>query len=249
MNMPPNLKKFFEENPDVKSAASDMEGNIWFIPFIADGKAEKGWFIRKDWLDKFRLEEPKNVDELYNVLTAFVNEDPNGNGQKDEIGFFHRNTIEGIEGLLGLWDAYIGFRAVDGKVIYGPFEPEYGVAMENLAKWYKEGLIDKEIFTRGGKARDILLADNVGGLTHDFFASTGNYNDQLSGKIEGFAFDPMLPPADVNGIVKEPTSRDRAKNYGWGIGAQNPDPVATIKYFDFWFTEEGKRDGKLRYGR
>lgn len=237
----PNLKKFLEENPDVRSAASDMEGNIWFIPFIQDGLPEKGWFIRKDWLDKLGLEEPKTVDELYTVLTAFVNEDPNGNNIKDEIGFFHRNTILGIEGLLGLWNAYPKFQAFDDKVIYGPMEPEYGVAMENLAKWYKEGLIDKEIFTRGGKARDILLADNVGGLTHDFFASTGNYNEQLSDKIEGFSFDPMLPPADVNGVVKEPTVRDKAKNYGWGISYTNPDPVATIKYFDFWFTEEGRR--------
>lgn len=237
----PNLKKFMDENPDVKSAASDLDGNIWFIPFISDGVAEKGWFIRKDWLDKLGLEEPKTVEDLHAVLTAFVNNDPNGNGAKDEIGFFHRNTTIGIDGLLALWNGYSDFRVFDGKVIYGPMEPEFGIAMENLAQWYKEGLIDKELFTRGGKARDILLADNLGGLTHDFFASTGNYNDQLADKIEGFAFDPMLPPADVDGVVKEPSKRDRAKNYGWGISATNPDAVATIKYFDFWFTEEGRR--------
>ncbi|MFD0715372.1 hypothetical protein [Paenibacillus sp. GCM10027626] len=237
----PHLKKFLEENPDVRSASSDNEGNIWFIPFIADGEAEKGWFIRKDWLEKLNLEVPKTVDDLYNVLTAFVNNDPNGNNKKDEVGFFHRNTSIGIEGLMALWNAYTDYRAFDNKVIYGPLEPEYGDAMTNMAKWYKEGLIDKEIFTRGGKARDILLADNVGGLTHDFFASTGNYNEQLQSKIEGFRFEPMLPPADVNGVVKEPSKRDRAKNYGWGIAHSNPDAVATIKYFDFWFTEEGRR--------
>lgn len=237
----PNLKKFLEENPDVKSAASDNEGNIWFIPFVADGEAEKGWFVRKDWLEKLSLEEPKTVDDLYNVLTAIVNKDPNGNQKKDEVGFFHRNTTIGIEGLLALWNAYMDYRVFDGKVIFGPLEAEYGTAMENMAKWYNEGLIDKEIFTRGSKARDILLADNLGSLTHDFFASTGNYNEQLESKIEGFRFDPMLPPADVNGKVKEPSKRDRAKNYGWGIAHSNSDPVAAIKYFDFWFTEEGRR--------
>lgn len=237
----PHLKKFMEDNPDVRSATSDNDGNIWFIPFIADGEAEKGWFIRKDWLEKLGLPEPKTVDELHDVLTAFVTQDPNGNNKKDEVGFFHRNTTIGIEGLMALWNAYPDYRAFDNKVVYGPLEPEYGVAMENMAKWYKEGLIDKEIFTRGSKARDILLADNVGGLTHDFFASTGNYNEQLESKIPGFRFDPMLPPADVNGVVKEPSKRDRAKNYGWGIAHSNPDPVATIKYFDFWFTEEGRR--------
>ncbi|GAA0399933.1 hypothetical protein [Paenibacillus motobuensis] len=237
----PHLKKFLEDNPDVRSAASDIDGKIWFIPFIQDGEAEKGWFIRKDWLEKLGLEEPKNVDELHDVLTAFVNDDPNGNNKKDEVGFFHRNTSLGIEGLMALWNGYPGYRVFDGKVIYGPLENEYGVAMENMVQWYKEGLIDKEIFTRGGKARDILLADNVGGLTHDFFASTGNYNEQLEGKIDGFQFNPMLPPADVNGKVKEPSKRDRARNFGWGISYSNPDPVATIKYFDFWFTEEGRR--------
>ncbi|MGN7382706.1 extracellular solute-binding protein [Paenibacillus sp. SAFN-117] len=237
----PHLKQFLQDNPDVRSAASDNDGNIWFIPFVADGEAEKGWFIRKDWLEKLGLEEPKTVDELHNVLTAFVNNDPNGNNKKDEVGFFHRNTSIGIEGLMALWNAYPDYRAFDGKVVFGPLEDDYGVAMENIAQWYKEGLIDKEIFTRGSKARDILLADNVGGLTHDFFASTGNYNEQLASKIPGFRFEPMLPPADVNGVVKEPSKRDRAKNYGWGISHSNPDPVATIKYFDFWFTEEGRR--------
>lgn len=237
----PNLKKFLAENPDVKSAASDMEGNLWYIPFVADGQAEKGWFIRKDWLTKLGLEEPKTVDELYKVLTAFATQDPNGNGKKDEVGFFHRNITLGIDGLLALWNGYQDYRVFDGKVIFGPMQPEYGVAMENVAKWYKEGLIDKEIFTRGIKARDILLADDLGGLTHDFFASTGSYNDQLASKIEGFAFNPMLPPADVNGVVKEPSKREMIKTYGWGISSTNPDPVATIKYFDFWFTEEGRR--------
>lgn len=237
----PHLKKFFEENPDVKSASSDVDGNIWYIPYIADGLTEKGWFIRKDWLDKLGLEEPKTVDELHDVIAAFVTKDPNGNNKKDEIGFFHRNTTLGIEGLMALWNAYPSYRAFDNKVIFGPLEKEYGVAMENMVNWYKEGLIDKEIFTRGGKARDILLADNVGGLTHDYFGSTGNYNDQLVSKIQGFRFDPMLPPADVNGVVKEPTKRGRARDYGWGISHSNPDPVATIKYFDFWFTEEGRR--------
>ncbi|PWW02389.1 carbohydrate ABC transporter substrate-binding protein (CUT1 family) [Paenibacillus cellulosilyticus] len=237
----PHLKKFLDDNPDVRSASSDKEGNIWFIPFIQDGLTQKGWFIREDWLSKLGLQEPKTVEELHNVLTAFVTKDPNGNGQKDEVGYFSRDTNKGLEGLLALWNAYLGYRVFDDKVIYGPLQSEFGTALENMAKWYKEGLIDKEIFTRGVKARDILLAENTGGLTHDYFASTGNYNDQLASKIQGFQFNPMLPPADVNGVVKEPTRRPRATNHGWGISYSNPDPVATIKYFDFWFTEEGRR--------
>ena len=40
------------------------------------------YYIRKDWLEKLGLEEPKTVDELYNVLVTFRDKDPNGNGKK-----------------------------------------------------------------------------------------------------------------------------------------------------------------------
>lgn len=237
----PDLKKFLDENPHVKSMASDMDGNIWFIPYVPDGRTERGWFIRKDWLEKLGLEEPKTVEELHTVLTAFANEDPNGNNKKDEVPFMSRSKMVGLYGLMSLWGAVPDFYAIDGKVIFGPCEEEYGVALTNIAQWYKEGLIDKEYFTRDSKARDILLGDNVGGMTHDFFASTGSYNEIFEGKIEGFRFEPIAPPADIDGVIKEYTSREKVKSYGWGISHSNPDPIAAIKYFNFWFTEEGAR--------
>lgn len=237
----PHLKKFLDENPDVKAMATGPDGKLWFIPFVQDGKAQSGWFIRQDWLDKLGLKAPKTVDELHEVLKAFREKDPNGNGKKDEIPYFHRNSKPGIEDLLILWKAYPSFYAVDGKVVFGPKEKEYKTALENISTWYKEDLIDKEIYTRGAKARDILLADNIGGATHDLFGSTANYNDQLKDKINGFLFAPITPPAGVDGKVREATKRPRARTYGWGIASSNKHKVETIKYFDFWFTEEGRR--------
>lgn len=43
-------------------------------------------FWRKDWLDKLGLEVPKTLDDYEKVLTAFVEEDPDGNGKKDTAG-------------------------------------------------------------------------------------------------------------------------------------------------------------------
>lgn len=237
----PNLKKFFEENPDVKKVAAGPDGKIWFIPFILDGDAQSGWFIREDWLNKLGLKQPKTVDEYYEVLKAFRDKDPNGNGKKDEIPYFHRSPELGISDLFVFWKAEKAFFEKDGKVKFGPYEEEYKTALENISKWYAEGLIDKEIFTRGGKARDILLSANTGGSTHDWFASTANYNDMLKSKINGFSFEPITPPAGVDGIVREATKRVRAKNFGWGISSKNKHKVETIKYFDFWFSVEGRR--------
>ena len=88
----PNIKAYFDENPDQRKALEWIDGKIYYIPCIGDGDVSMGWFIREDWLDNLGLEMPKNVDEYYNVLKAFKTQDPNGNGIDDEIPYFNRNA-------------------------------------------------------------------------------------------------------------------------------------------------------------
>lgn len=240
----PNIKAFMDEHSNIKTHATAADGNIYHIPFIPDGDAAEGWFIRQDWLDTLGLEQPKNVEELYTVLKAFREQDPNGNGEKDEIPFFSRtanNPGRVLADFAQLWGAHDADGwYIDGSTVkYGPIEPEFAVAYENLAQWYSEELIDPEIYTRGKTARDFALKENVGGMSHDWFGSTSGYNDKV--EIEGFKYLPFAPPADVNGNAYERTVRSKLHWGGWGIAVTNPDPVATIKYFDFWFTEEGRR--------
>ena len=43
-------------------------------------------------MDKLGLKMPETTEELREVLGAFVNDDPNGNGKKDEIGMLGATT-------------------------------------------------------------------------------------------------------------------------------------------------------------
>ena len=238
----PHIKAFFSSHPRIKKHATASDGKIYHIPFIPDGDSACGWFIRMDWLKKLNLEVPKNIDELYTVLKAFKEGDPNGNGEADEIPFFNRNTThtEKLADLLLLWGAHEKWYLDGDTVKFGPMEPAYKTAYENLAKWYSEGLIDMEIFTRGKTARDVVLRANTGGMTHDWFASTSGYNDKIT-DIDGFSFLPFAPPADINGEVIERTVRSKLSWGGWAISSSNKHLIETIKYFDFFFTEEGRR--------
>lgn len=179
-------------------------------------------------------------------MKAFRDKDPNGNGLKDEVPYFAREEIDAVR-LINLWDArvsgserYGDFAVYDGKLRHPWAEENYKTGISNVAKWYKEGLIDKEIFTRGARSREYLLGNNLGGMTHDWFASTSTYNDALSPKIEGFALKPMLPPKTVSGERFEDSRRLRVQPVGWAISATNEHPVETIKYFDFWFSQQGR---------
>ena len=242
----PNLKAFFDKYPAKKSAITSADGNIYYIPYFPDGKYGRAYFIREDWLAAVGKKHPENVDELYEVLTAFRNDDPNGNGEKDEVPFFARNWEE-LFRLVTLWDGRSSgsdtphdFYVNDGNITHGYAEEGYRDGIKNIAKWYEEGLIDPEVFTRGSSAREFLLSENLGGMTHDWFASTSGYNVSLKDKVEGFSFKAFAPPASISGVRMEEHRRIPIKQDGWAMGHTNKHPVETIKYFDFWFTEAGR---------
>ena len=242
----PNIKAYFETRPEIEAAIKAADGNMYYIPYLPDGKYGRAYWIRTDWLDKLGLAVPQTVEEFEEVLRAFKTQDPNGNGEADEVPYFARQWPELIR-LVTLWDGrssgsdtYHDFYVEDGAIVH-PYTGEgYREGIKNLARWYEDGLIDPEIFTRGSSSRDYLLGENLGGATHDWFASTSGYN-KLSADIEGFEINVMAPPASVSGKRVEEHRRIPIKPDGWAIGATNEHPVETIKYFDFWFSEEGRR--------
>lgn len=235
----PNIQKFFEECPEAKVAATASDGHIYYIPGTlapVDMKnlPSMGFFIRQDWLDKLGLSVPKTVDEYHDVLKAFREKDPNGNGKKDEIPYFDRKGA--LEELFQLFAAHGKEYVKDGVYKLGFLEEEYKNAIQEIAKWYSEDIIDKEIFTRGNQAREQLLSSNLGGSTHDWFSSTASYNEKYP--ENGMNFVPIAPPADINGVVKEDMARSLLHGLGWGISKDNKDPIRTIKYFNWWLSDE-----------
>jgi len=228
----PNLKAFLDERPELRAAITSADGNIYYVPYFPDGKYGRAYFIRQDWLDKLGLETPETVDEVKTVLEAFRDGDPNGNGLKDEVPYFARQWEEAVrlvtlfDGRTSGSDTYHDFMVNDGKLEH-PYATEgYRDGIKNLAEWYAEGLIDSEVFTRGSSARDFLLSENLGGMTHDWFASTSGYN-RLSSEIEGFSLKAFAPPASPSGRRLAEHRRIPVKPDGWAMGFSNEHPVET----------------------
>ncbi len=242
----PNITAFFDEHPDLLEAITAADGNICYIPYLPDGEFGRGTFIRQDWLDALGLEQPQTVEEVKAVLEAFRDDDPNGNGRKDEIPCFNRDREKMVR-LVTLWDGRTSgsdtshdVMATDGGKVVRPDAREgYRDGIADLAEWYAEGLIDPEIFTCGAASRDDLLSENPGGMTHDGFASTSGYRTALADQVEGLNLVAFPPPASTGGVRLEEHRRIPVKPDGWPIGATNAHPVETMKSFDFWFTPEG----------
>lgn len=229
------LKAEFEK-PDVRNFATAADGNIYYIPGMNPPDCvARGWFVRQDWLDKLNMKAPESTEEFHDMLIAFRDKDPNGNGEKDEVPYFSR--FGDVSDLAYLWDATIDWGIDEnGKVFFGPADEKYKTAYTNIAKWYEEGLIDKEIYTRGAKSRDKLFGDNVGGATHDWFGSTAQFNDMLKDTVPGFNVQAIAPP---NG--KEYTLREEVLLQGAAISASSDKKEVAIRFLDYLFSEEGSR--------
>lgn len=228
----PNIKKMMDDNKYVKAHLTASDGNVYFVSKVNPKLPASGWFVRQDWLDKLGLKAPTTVDEFHDMLVAFRDGDPNGNGVKDEVPYFNR--FDGIGHLLLLFDTITNWEIVGDDIVYGPATPEFKTAYKNIAQWYKEGLIDKEIYTRGSKSRDKLLGDNVGGATHDYFGSTAQFNEFLAESIPGINFVPIAPPNQ-----KEYTQRDLVSMMGVAISSSSKKKEVAMRFLDYLYSDEG----------
>lgn len=247
----PNVKAFLKENPDKKASMTAADGNIYMLNYIPDGKTSRAYFIRTDWLDKLGLDIPENFEELETTLYAFRNQDPNGNGQKDEIPYFNDRWQEVIR-LVNLWgaraysyDNYNERIPVDqnGNLYHAWMTDNFREGIENINRWYADGIIDPEIFTRKtDTARQTLWAkENTGGMTFEWVASTSSYNykEDLLESYPDFKVEGMLP-VNKNGKAFVEHQRATVKPDGWAISASCKNPEAAIRFMDWFFSEEGR---------
>ncbi|MFD0958196.1 hypothetical protein [Paenibacillus chungangensis] len=156
----PNVKAAFEKNPELKKSVTASDGQIYTLPNAVfnhnNNMIPSAMYINKKWLDDLGLSMPTTTDEFFEVLKAFRDGDPNGNGKKDEIPFsfldlkHHFYSPTPLAGAFGKTfpSGTNGFWHVEnGEVSFAPTLPENRDFLVYLNKLYQENLIDKEIFT------------------------------------------------------------------------------------------------------
>ncbi len=134
---------------------------------------------RKDWLDKLGLEVPKTLDELHDVLYAFANNDPDGNGKKDTYGILGSSQYNKFFGqIFGAYGCLpFDWQEVDGKIVYGGLTDDCKEALKTLAAWYKEGIIHPD-FPTASSDIDQFNSGLVG-----YLVSNSYYNPDLSTEL------------------------------------------------------------------
>jgi putative aldouronate transport system substrate-binding protein len=210
----PNLTAAFEKEPGFKELATAPDGRIWGIPAWNDcyhcSYPTKLW-MNSAWLDALGLEQPTTPEELRTVLEAFKTQDPNGNGEADEIPLSGAGgssllsylmnpfvyTAEMYANAEAATPATLG--AVDGQVTLQPTRDEWRDGIAYVASLYEDGLIDEGAFTQNGEAliakgnsaEGVILGSVA--LMHPWFVSADNEDGRYT------QYDAVPPLTGPNG--------------------------------------------------
>lgn len=139
-----------EYGPNIKAGISEetwdairVDGKIFAIPTRTVEFVATGMMVRLDWLEKLDLDVPETLDDFVDVLRAFRDHDPGGNGNRNLPLVIKNDTpfvpsIAGAFGLVNDWNDHNGqlvSRAMDDGL------PEYLTFMNDLLN---QGLLDPE---------------------------------------------------------------------------------------------------------
>jgi putative aldouronate transport system substrate-binding protein len=166
-----------------------------------------GFNVRTDWLDALKLKQPTNLNELHDVLKAFVTQDPDKNGKNDTIGLgaAKDSSFAGIFGAFGIQPTFWTERG--GQLKKGLVLPEMKQALTLLQTWYKEGLIDHDFPIMDAKQKDEKVANSLAGVWH----GSGYYTDK-SGSNTAEALYKASPNAKV-AVLEAPLGPDGKRGY------------------------------------
>lgn len=241
----PNLKALFEAHPEVKSMVTAPDGNIYSTPYVQqgeDGTIASNMMINVTWLQRLDLEKPTTMEELKAVLTAFRDQDANGNGDpSDEIPMTFKfngsqRDIGGLFGAFGYPDTLTddGHHLVlDGdKVVFVPTTEGYKAACKYLYEnFFSQGLIDMEGFTMDKKTYN---AQNQGDIANIGLFMCWNSFDL--GTVHEAEYEPLSPLLGPDGTTSWGwTASNNMMSTGFSITNVCKDPELLIKWVDTFY--------------
>ena len=207
-----NVRKALADYPEVEDNLTMPDGAIYALPHVNDcfhcAYSQKMWVYRP-WLEKLGLELPTTTAEFKDMLIAFRDRDPNGNGLKDEIPFSGATNSwnSGVDGFLmnsfiysqdNLAGSGIRMFIENGKITAAFAQPAWREGLRYMNDLYNEGLLSGDAFTQDahqllqlGENPDTVL---VGAVPAGWMGSFANVNGESGRWIEYTTLAPLEGP-------------------------------------------------------
>ncbi len=245
-----SILKFWEEEfPDIFGFLSTPEGRIYWVPYMYKSSFNTDeeycgtghtLSIRKDWMDKVGLEWNVNmtVDELYDALVAFREQDVNGNGVADEVVNISIDSFgNGIAQAFGLPSGLAKVTSRSDKVMCPWYEDGIVDYIAYMKKLYEADLIDTSTIGAGEVGTQLRVENKVA-LEYSYVGQLWLEGDVVG--VEGVEYAPtfLRRSADSDDfiVVREGVVMGYATK--WVVTKYAKDLQAVTDLFDYIFTTD-----------
>jgi putative aldouronate transport system substrate-binding protein len=188
----PNLAAF----PDFAWENVRIDGRIYGVPRprVLPGAV---LMFRRDWAEKHGIPEPKNAEEFFELMVAFTEGDPDGNGQADSFGLGNQggNTYA-LDWARAMFRAPNAWRLeADGGLTSEYETEEFRAALEYTRRLFDAGVFHPDAATMNvNQAKELFAAGRIGAYLDGLAALPG------SGGLRGTTAQ-VTPTAEVIGLV------------------------------------------------
>lgn len=258
LDIMPNLQAYFEEYPEMKAFCTNSEGNIYGLPRLRVDMTDRltRSFINKQWLENLNLEAPTSIEEYYEVLKAFKEQDANGNGDpNDEIPLLFTSDAGGYTAIeKTLLDAYGIFTGntnyilqadENNKVELANISDEYKEYLRFMHKLYQEGLMEQEAFTITGEEITTKQQDDVYGSFGCGSAPFVMANKDISYDANWLGLSGLS--SEVHPEREASIASPVQNGIMVAVNGNTQYPEALARFLDYFYTDEGILAGNRGY--
>ncbi len=236
----PNIYATYDLYPEAWELTKLENGKMYSISTMTKDFPYDQHFVwvRKSWLKNVGMSMPTTMDQFYDVLKAFKEKDPNGNGQKDEIPYA---TWSSGGFFTHPW-GFVEKVSVNtkGKVVHSYSTDNFQKAFTFWNKIYKEDLVNKDVIDKWAGNNAAFKTLISGGKVGAFFYGwpTEAMDDKL---IADYEIMKWPTSGGSNGDLPSVaiTTSDIVSRCGFVISAKTKNPTAVLRFLDYLYTDDG----------
>lgn len=200
-----------------------VDGRIYAICSSALALTNPNNMVRMDWLEACDLEAPTTREELYEMLVAFKEKDPDGLG--DQLIPFVTSATDMVATISATFGILYDYEVRDGQIVDTRLTPEYKEYLTFMNKLYQEGLIDPDFAINTSVTITEKIVSGRVGYYAGWVDDGSNFLAAM--KAEGiedkkiYAIEPL--------IGDDGNQRLRAGHNGQGLSGINVIPASSDK--------------------
>lgn len=165
------IKEMFESYGSGLLESVKFDGKLMAIPETVTDHGPRLMWLRKDWIDELGLEEPKTLEDAFDIVEAFVQNRMGTAEGEEPVGLVCDTDLVGsTSSSYSVDPVFDKFGASprkwinqNGEIVYGSVTEETRNALSYLHELYERGVLDQNFALRAqNNLRDLVVSGKCG---------------------------------------------------------------------------------------